>query len=81
MVTVDAQPASPSVASLVVLVTGQLLVDDGSNVLQFSQMFQVSFARNLIDTKFELGPRPRSADTQLIPDGGSYYVQNDVFRL
>ncbi|TXT11962.1 uncharacterized protein COLE_02372 [Cutaneotrichosporon oleaginosum] len=57
VVTVDAQPASATIASLVVLVTGQLLVDDGANVLQFSQMFQ------------------------LIPENGTYYVQNDVFRL
>lgn len=42
VVTVDAQPSSPTIASLVVLVTGQLIVDDGSNILQFSQMFQVS---------------------------------------
>ncbi|KAL7419791.1 Nuclear transport factor 2 [Cryptotrichosporon argae] len=57
VLTLDAQPASASVAAILVLVTGQLLVDDGQNVLQYSQMFH------------------------LIPDGGSYFVQNDVFRL
>lgn len=42
VVTRDAQPASATVASILVLVTGQLIVDDGQNVLQFSQMFHVS---------------------------------------
>ncbi|CCM05030.1 uncharacterized protein FIBRA_07230 [Fibroporia radiculosa] len=55
--TLDAQPSSPTVASLIVSVTGLLLVDDSTNPLQFSQVFQ------------------------LIPDGGSYYVYNDIFRL
>lgn len=43
VVTIDAQPSSPQVASLIVLVTGQLLVDDGQNPLQFTQVFHVSF--------------------------------------
>ncbi|KAH8991508.1 nuclear transport factor 2 [Lactarius akahatsu] len=55
--TLDAQPSNPAVASLIVSVTGLLVVDDSPNPLQFSQVFQ------------------------LIPDGGSYYVYNDVFRL
>lgn len=42
VVTRDAQPASATVASILVLVTGQLIVDDGQNILQFSQMFHVS---------------------------------------
>ncbi|XAO26950.1 hypothetical protein I312_105791 [Cryptococcus bacillisporus CA1280] len=57
VVTIDAQPSSHQVASFIVLVTGQLLVDDGQNPLQFTQVFH------------------------LIPDGGSYFVFNDVFRL
>ncbi|KAE9395809.1 NTF2-domain-containing protein [Gymnopus androsaceus JB14] len=55
--TLDAQPSSSTVASLLVSVTGLLLVDDSSNPLQFSQTFQ------------------------LMPEGGSYFVQNDIFRL
>jgi len=55
--TLDAQPSSPSVASLIVNVTGLLVVDDSPNPLQFSQVFH------------------------LIPEGGSYYVLNDIFRL
>ncbi|KAG6918042.1 Nuclear transport factor 2 [Tephrocybe rancida] len=55
--TLDAQPSSPSVASLIVSVTGLLVVDDSPNPLPFSQIFQ------------------------LIPDGTSYYVYNDIFRL
>ncbi|PFH52459.1 hypothetical protein AMATHDRAFT_2183 [Amanita thiersii Skay4041] len=55
--TLDAQPSSPTIASLIVSVTGLLVVDGGENALQFSQTFQ------------------------LIPDGGSYYVLNDIFRL
>ncbi|EIW60844.1 nuclear transport factor 2 [Trametes versicolor FP-101664 SS1] len=55
--TLDAQPSSPGVASMIVSVTGLLMVDDSPNPLQFSQVFQ------------------------LIPDGGSYYVYNDIFRL
>ncbi|KAF9009446.1 nuclear transport factor 2 [Cyathus striatus] len=55
--TIDAQPSSPTVASLIVSVTGLLVVDGSENPLQFSQVFQ------------------------LIPDAGSYYVFNDIFRL
>ncbi|KAF8652734.1 hypothetical protein AX16_004232 [Volvariella volvacea WC 439] len=55
--TLDAQPSSPSVASMIVSVTGLLVVDDSPNPLQFSQVFQ------------------------LLPDGSSYYVLNDIFRL
>jgi len=55
--TRDAQPSSQTVASLIVNVTGLLLVDDSPNPLQFSQVFH------------------------LIPEGGSYYVLNDIFRL
>jgi len=55
--TLDAQPSSPNVASLLVSVTGLLLVDDSENPLNFSQVFQ------------------------LIPDGTTYYVFNDIFRL
>jgi len=55
--TTDVQPSNPEVPSLMVLVTGLLVVDDSPNALQFSQTFQ------------------------LIPDSGSYYVLNDIFRL
>ncbi|GAA6056324.1 hypothetical protein JCM3770_000670 [Rhodotorula araucariae] len=55
--TMDAQPAALDKASMIVLVTGQLITGDEANPLSFSQAFQ------------------------LIPDGGSYYVFNDVFRL
>ncbi|KAM5542635.1 hypothetical protein V8D89_003596 [Ganoderma adspersum] len=55
--TLDAQPSSPTLASLIVSVTGLLVVDDSPNPLQYSQIFH------------------------LIPDGGSYYVYNDIFRL
>ncbi|KAG7086514.1 Nuclear transport factor 2 [Marasmius oreades] len=57
VLTIDAQPSSPTVASLICSVTGLLLVDDSPNPLQFSQIFH------------------------LIPDGQSYYVYNDIFRL
>ncbi|TFK27349.1 nuclear transport factor 2 [Coprinopsis marcescibilis] len=55
--TIDAQPSSPTQASLIVSITGLLLVDDSTNPLNFSQVFQ------------------------LIPDSGTYYVLNDIFRL
>ncbi|KAG6845696.1 hypothetical protein H0H87_004957 [Tephrocybe sp. NHM501043] len=55
--TRDAQPSNPSVASLIVSVTGLLVIDDGERPLQFSQIFH------------------------LIPNGESYYVLNDIFRL
>jgi len=55
--TLDAQPSSPTVASVIVNVSGFLLIDDSTNPLPFNQTFQ------------------------LMPDGGSYYVQNDIFRL
>jgi len=57
MTTLDAQPSSQTMASLIVSVTGLLVVDDSPNPLQFSQVFH------------------------LIPDGSSYYVLNDIFRL
>lgn len=46
VLTLDAQPASSTIASIMVLVTGQLLVDDGQNVLQYSQMFHVSLIQS-----------------------------------
>ncbi|KZP23574.1 NTF2-like protein [Athelia psychrophila] len=55
--TLDAQPSSPTIPSMVVNVTGLLIVDDSPNPLHFSQVFH------------------------LIPEGGSYYVYNDIFRL
>ncbi|KAJ1928531.1 Nuclear transport factor 2 [Tieghemiomyces parasiticus] len=39
--TVDAQPANPQGSSIIVSVTGQLLVDEESNPQQFSQTFQL----------------------------------------
>ena len=39
--TLDAQPSSPSQASILVLVTGQLVVDDSPNPLSYSQSFQL----------------------------------------
>ncbi|GAA5978379.1 hypothetical protein JCM10908_004333 [Rhodotorula pacifica] len=55
--TMDAQPAATDKASMIVLVTGQLLTGEESNPLMFSQVFH------------------------LLPENGSYYVFNDVFRL
>ncbi|KAG2190670.1 hypothetical protein INT46_008260 [Mucor plumbeus] len=55
--TFDSQTADPSGSNILVLVTGQLLIDDESNPQMFSQTFH------------------------LVPDNGSYYVFNDVFRL
>ncbi|KAH3898836.1 probable Nuclear transport factor 2 [Saccharomycodes ludwigii] len=54
--TLDAQPASPN-GDILVLITGDLLVDEEQNPQRFSQAFH------------------------LIPDNGSYYVLNDIFRL
>ncbi|GJJ12252.1 hypothetical protein Clacol_006493 [Clathrus columnatus] len=39
ILTVDAQPSTPG--SLIVLVTGNLLIDDNTMPLQFSQAFQL----------------------------------------
>ncbi|KAF8810108.1 nuclear transport factor 2 [Phlegmacium glaucopus] len=55
--TLDAQPSSTTVASLLVSVTGMLVVDGSENPLNFSQVFQLQ------------------------PQGDSYYVFNDIFRL
>ncbi|GAA5922653.1 hypothetical protein JCM3775_005804 [Rhodotorula graminis] len=55
--TMDAQPAATDKASMIVLVTGQLLTGDEQNPLSFSQTFH------------------------LIPEGNSYYIFNDIFRL
>ncbi|KAK1223210.1 Nuclear transport factor 2 [Marasmius sp. AFHP31] len=41
VLTIDAQPSSPNVASLICSVTGLLLVDDSPNALQFSQIFHL----------------------------------------
>jgi hypothetical protein len=54
--TLDAQPASPA-GDVLVLVTGELLIDDETNPQRYSQVFH------------------------LIPEGSSYYVFNDIFRL
>jgi len=55
--TCDAQPSSPTMPSILVTVSGQLIVDGSENPLAFTQTFH------------------------LMPDGGSYYVFNDMFRL
>ncbi|KAK9237448.1 hypothetical protein V1525DRAFT_404014 [Lipomyces kononenkoae] len=55
--TLDAQPSSPDVGSVLVMVTGELLVDEEQNPQRYSQVFH------------------------LVPEGGSYYVFNDIFRL
>lgn len=54
--TLDAQPASPQ-GDILVMVTGELLIDEEQNAQRYSQVFH------------------------LIPDGSSYYVFNDIFRL
>jgi hypothetical protein len=55
--TLDAQPASPSSGDVIVMVTGDLLIDEEQNPQRYSQVFH------------------------LIPEAGSYYVFNDIFRL
>ncbi|KAL6936523.1 Nuclear transport factor 2 [Hanseniaspora guilliermondii] len=54
--TLDAQPCSPQ-GDVLVMITGELLIDEETNPQRFSQVFH------------------------LIPDGQSYYVFNDIFRL
>lgn len=54
--TLDAQPASPN-GDILVMVTGELQIDDEQNTQRYSQVFH------------------------LLPDGQSYYVFNDIFRL
>ncbi|KAI9353145.1 nuclear transport factor 2 [Pilaira anomala] len=55
--TTDAQPGSPNSGSIIVSVTGALLIDEEQNPQMFSQTFQ------------------------LVPENGSYWVYNDIFRL
>ncbi|KAG5513294.1 hypothetical protein PMAC_001357 [Pneumocystis sp. 'macacae'] len=54
--TLDVQP-SLSGGSVIVMVTGDLLVDEEQNPQRYSQTFH------------------------LIPDGNTFYVLNDIFRL
>lgn len=54
--TLDAQPASPN-GDILVMVTGELLIDDESNPQRYSQCFH------------------------LVPEGNSFFVFNDIFRL
>lgn len=54
--TLDAQPASPN-GDVLVMVTGELLVDEEQRPQRYSQCFH------------------------LMPENGSYYVLNDLFRL
>lgn len=54
--TLDAQPGSPN-GDILVMVTGDLLIDEEQNPQRYSQVFH------------------------LIPEGSSYYVFNDIFRL
>ncbi|KAG2182471.1 hypothetical protein INT43_007401 [Umbelopsis isabellina] len=55
--TVDAQPSNPNGQSIVVTVTGQLLIDEEQNPQMFAQTFN------------------------LIAEGSSFWVYNDIFRL
>ncbi|ORY87940.1 nuclear transport factor 2 [Protomyces lactucae-debilis] len=55
--TLDAQPSSPSDGGVLVMVTGELLIDEETNPQRYSQVFH------------------------LMPEGGSFYVFNDIFRL
>ncbi|CCG82283.1 Nuclear transport factor 2 [Taphrina deformans PYCC 5710] len=55
--TLDAQPSSPSGGGVLVMVTGELMIDDEQNAQRYSQVFH------------------------LLPEGGSFYVLNDIFRL
>jgi len=54
--TLDAQPSNEA-GGIMVLVTGQLLVDEEQKPMAYTQVFQ------------------------LLPEAGSYFVFNDVFRL
>lgn len=54
--TLDAQPASEN-GDVLVMVTGELLIDEEQNSQRYSQVFH------------------------LMPENGSYYVLNDIFRL
>ncbi|GMM29868.1 Ran GTPase-binding protein [Martiniozyma asiatica (nom. inval.)] len=54
--TLDAQPASEN-GDVLVMVTGELLIDEEQNPQRYSQVFH------------------------LIPEAGSYFVLNDIFRL
>ncbi|OJJ71897.1 hypothetical protein ASPBRDRAFT_43269 [Aspergillus brasiliensis CBS 101740] len=53
--TLDAQPSVNG--SIIVMVTGALLVDEEARPMNYTQTFTLS------------------------PEGGSYYVFNDIFRL
>ncbi|GKZ75662.1 nuclear transport factor 2 [Aspergillus niger] len=53
--TLDAQPSVNN--SIIVMVTGALLVDDEQRPMNYTQTFTLN------------------------PEGGSYYVFNDIFRL
>ncbi|KAG5437709.1 hypothetical protein PCANB_000746 [Pneumocystis canis] len=55
--TIDVQPSMSSEGSVIVMVTGELLVDEEQNPQRYSQTFQ------------------------LIPEGNTFYVLNDIFRL
>lgn len=55
--TRDAQPSAPGAGGVIVLVTGELLVDEEQNPQRYSQVFH------------------------LLPEGNTYYVFNDIFRL
>ncbi|KAI9271203.1 hypothetical protein EDC94DRAFT_597493 [Helicostylum pulchrum] len=55
--TTDAQPGNPTGGSIIVAVTGALLIDEEQNPQMFSQTFH------------------------LVPENGSYWVYNDIFRL
>lgn len=54
--TLDAQPASEA-GDVLVMVTGELLIDEEQNPQRYSQVFH------------------------LMPENGSYFVLNDIFRL
>ncbi|SCZ96610.1 BZ3500_MvSof-1268-A1-R1_Chr4-4g07476 [Microbotryum saponariae] len=85
--TMDAQPASQTEASMIVLVTGQLITGDEANALSFSQTFHLKPAgaspppAGLIKSFLRAARELTTPRVLLLKSDGSYYVYNDVFRL
>jgi hypothetical protein len=65
---IDAQPSSATVASLIVLVTGHLIVDGNADQpMPYSQMFQVSRSVASADTWIGLGRMEEGASRGPFP--------------
>jgi hypothetical protein len=84
--TTDAQPSGET-GGIMVMVTGALMVSSIhlrrlSSALQELQIHR-NYANRTVVSKVDDQPQPMNYTQifQLLPEAGTYFVQNDIFRL